>query len=123
VPVELRSFVSDMAAAWTVADVAVCRAGAGTIAELASTATPALLIPYPHHADRHQAWNGRPLVAAGAAVMVGNSDPTGVRTAAPLFSAMLDRLPEMSSRARVVARPDAARVVAEIVGSAGSCPS
>jgi UDP-N-acetylglucosamine--N-acetylmuramyl-(pentapeptide) pyrophosphoryl-undecaprenol N-acetylglucosamine transferase len=114
----MQPFVSDMATAWSLADVAVCRSGAGTVAELASTATPALLIPYPHHADQHQAWNAQPLVDAGAADMVGRADPTGVQTAAPLLSGMLDRLPEMAERARLVARPDAARIVAEVVGLA-----
>jgi UDP-N-acetylglucosamine--N-acetylmuramyl-(pentapeptide) pyrophosphoryl-undecaprenol N-acetylglucosamine transferase len=118
VPVVMQPFVSDMAAAWSLADVAVCRSGAGTVAELASTATPALLIPYPHHADQHQAWNAQPLVDAGAADMVGRADPTGVQTAAPLLSGMLDRLPEMAERSRLVARPDAARIVAEVVGLA-----
>ena len=119
VPVVTRPFVSDMAAAWALADVAVCRAGAGTIAELASTSTPALLIPYPHHADRHQAWNGRALVDAGAAVMVEPTDPTGASTAAKLFADILDHLPDMARCAAGVTRPDAARVVAGIVGAAG----
>jgi UDP-N-acetylglucosamine--N-acetylmuramyl-(pentapeptide) pyrophosphoryl-undecaprenol N-acetylglucosamine transferase len=118
VPVVTQPFVSDMAAAWSLADVAVCRSGAGTVAELASTATPALLIPYPHHADQHQAWNAQPLVDAGAAVMIGQGDPAGVRTAAPLLSGMLDHLPEMAERARESARPEAARIVAEVVGLA-----
>ncbi len=119
VPVACIPFVSDMAAAWSLADVAVCRSGAGTTAELACTGTPALLIPYPHHADRHQAWNGQPLVDAGAARMVAAADPAGTRTAVKILASMLDHLPDMAQRARSLARPDAAREVAQVVGSAG----
>lgn len=54
VPVLRRPFLVEMAAAWALADVALCRAGAGTVAELAATGTPAVIVPYPHHADRHQ---------------------------------------------------------------------
>jgi len=50
-------FIEDMAAAWSASDVALCRGGAVTVAESAATATPAVVIPYPHHKDRQQAKN------------------------------------------------------------------
>lgn len=113
-------FVHDMGAAWAIADVALCRAGAGTVAELAATGTPAVLVPYPHHADRHQAVNARPLVDAGAAYLVPASDPVGRRTAVPLLARCLDRLDEMGAAARRSARPEASRLVAAIVRAAGN---
>ncbi len=60
-------FIHDMGAAYGTADLVLCRAGASTCAELAATRTPAVLIPYPHHADRQQFRNAAPLVEAGAA--------------------------------------------------------
>lgn len=51
------------------ADLAVCRGGASTVAELAVTDTPAVIVPYPHHRDRQQFLNAQPLVAAGGAVI------------------------------------------------------
>jgi UDP-N-acetylglucosamine--N-acetylmuramyl-(pentapeptide) pyrophosphoryl-undecaprenol N-acetylglucosamine transferase len=63
-------FCDDMAAAYAAADLVVGRAGGMTVAELAAAGRPALFLPYPHHADRHQEWNARVLVDAGAAWMV-----------------------------------------------------
>lgn len=118
VPLLAVPFVDDMAAAWALADAAVCRAGAGTVAELASTGTPAVLVPYPHHADRHQAHNAELLVRAGAAFMTADDDPTGARSAPDLLRRLLANLPAMAQRARGVGRPDAARLVASIVRAA-----
>jgi len=115
VPVVRRRFVNGMSAAYALADVAVCRAGAGSVAELAATGTPAVLVPYPHHADHHQEANGRLLVDVGAALMVGRDDPTGHRSAPGLLRRALPYLQEMSLRARSAARPRAARDVTEVV--------
>ena len=115
IPVVRRRFVEDMAAAYAASDIAVCRAGGGTIAELAVTGTPAVLVPFPRHADHHQEANGQRLVAVGGALMVGRDDPTGHRTAPRLLREALLRLEAMSAAARRVARPDAAREVAAVV--------
>ncbi len=68
----VKVFESDMALAYAAADVAVCRSGAGTIAELIRYRTPALLIPYPYAADDHQRINGTFLAkeAKGARMVV-----------------------------------------------------
>jgi UDP-N-acetylglucosamine--N-acetylmuramyl-(pentapeptide) pyrophosphoryl-undecaprenol N-acetylglucosamine transferase len=118
VPVVRRRFVQDMAGVYSTTDVAVCRAGGATEAELACTGTPAVLVPYPHHADHHQEANGRRLVDAGGALMVGRDDPSGHLTAPALLRQALPRLPEMAAAVRSVARPDAARDVAQIVEQA-----
>jgi len=119
VPVLRLPFLVEMAAAWALADVALCRAGAGTVAELAATGTPAVIVPYPHHADRHQAANAAPLVEAGGALIVPADDPTGERTAIELLGAALQDLPAMATAARRRARPEACRLVAAIVRAAG----
>ncbi len=56
--------------AYAAADLALCRSGASTIAELTATGTPAVLMPYPHHRDRQQYLNAQQLVQAGAALVV-----------------------------------------------------
>ncbi len=56
--------------AYAIADCAVTRGGAGTVAELSATATPAVVMPYPHHADRQQYRNIAELVEAGCVKMV-----------------------------------------------------
>jgi UDP-N-acetylglucosamine--N-acetylmuramyl-(pentapeptide) pyrophosphoryl-undecaprenol N-acetylglucosamine transferase len=120
VPVVRRRFVEDMAAAYSIADVAVCRAGGSTVSELAVTGTPSILVPYPHHADHHQEANGQALVCAGGALMTGRDDPTGQHSAPALLSRALPRLAEMSAAARRAGRPDAARDVADVVLAAAA---
>jgi UDP-N-acetylglucosamine--N-acetylmuramyl-(pentapeptide) pyrophosphoryl-undecaprenol N-acetylglucosamine transferase len=120
VPVMSVPFEDDMASVYSLADAAVCRAGAATVAELAATGTPSVLVPYPHHADRHQVYNARPLVDAGGAFMVRADDATGRRTAPILLRTVIDRLGPMSVAARSVARPDAAEAVAQVVRSAAA---
>jgi UDP-N-acetylglucosamine--N-acetylmuramyl-(pentapeptide) pyrophosphoryl-undecaprenol N-acetylglucosamine transferase len=59
-----------MAAAYSAADLAVTRAGAGTLAELATCRTPAILVPLPHAADDHQTANALQAAAGGAAILL-----------------------------------------------------
>ncbi len=63
-------FVQEMGAAYATADLVLARAGANTCAELQATATPCVLVPYPHHPDRQQFLNAEPLVAAGGARLI-----------------------------------------------------
>jgi UDP-N-acetylglucosamine--N-acetylmuramyl-(pentapeptide) pyrophosphoryl-undecaprenol N-acetylglucosamine transferase len=97
------------------ADLVVCRAGATTIAELAAAGRPAILVPLPSAADDHQRKNAEILVASGAGEMVEQQTLTGVALAARI-AALLDnpeRLADMATAARRLARPDAARVIAD----------
>lgn len=54
----VKEFETRMDLAWSIADLAICRAGAGTLAEALEFEVPTLLIPYPHAADDHQHYNG-----------------------------------------------------------------
>ena len=72
----VSDFFTDMASLYRKADIAVCRAGAGTLAELAAARLPAVLIPYPYAADDHQAANAEGMAGSGGAVMVRESELT-----------------------------------------------
>lgn len=63
-------FCDAMGHAWNAADLALCRSGAGTVAEVLGTATPAVFLPYPYHADEHQKKNAQPLADAGGATIL-----------------------------------------------------
>lgn len=71
IPAQVKVFEDRMPLAWRMADLAVCRSGAATVAELLAHEVPALLIPYPHAADNHQLHNARIMAEKiGGAVVV-----------------------------------------------------
>ena len=57
------------------ADLAISRAGAGSLSELAVCGTPAVLVPFPQAADDHQSANAAAAAAVGAAVIVAQHEP------------------------------------------------
>ncbi|WP_084639509.1 undecaprenyldiphospho-muramoylpentapeptide beta-N-acetylglucosaminyltransferase [Geitlerinema sp. PCC 9228] len=69
-------FYDDMAALLQRADLAISRAGAGTLAELALAATPSVLIPYPYAAEDHQAYNAAVFAGVGAAIVLRQGELT-----------------------------------------------
>jgi UDP-N-acetylglucosamine--N-acetylmuramyl-(pentapeptide) pyrophosphoryl-undecaprenol N-acetylglucosamine transferase len=115
VEAQIDAFVDDMAAAYAWADLVVCRAGALTIAELTAVGVGAILVPYPHAVDDHQTGNARYLVEASAALLIQQTDLNveGLATLLRELFADRPRLLRMAEAARELARPDAARVVAE----------
>jgi len=71
-------FYDHMAALFQRADLALSRAGSGSLTELAVTGTPALLIPYPYAAEDHQAYNAKIFAEAGAALVCRQADLTPI---------------------------------------------
>ena len=70
----LKEFISDMAVAYSAADVIVSRAGAIAISELAVAGKPVLLVPFPFAAEDHQTRNAMTLVEKNAARMVKDNE-------------------------------------------------
>jgi len=106
---ELPEFIDDMADAYAWADLVVCRAGALTVAELAAAGLPAIFIPYPAAVDDHQSANARPMVDAGAAAMIRESELDAGALAVILTDWLgnRDALRVRAAKARQLARPDA----------------
>jgi len=111
------SFFERMDHAYAAADLALTRAGAGTVAELGAVGLPAVLVPYPFAPHDHQAVNASVLVDIGAALMVRNPDATADNLAPTLDSLFADteRRAEMAAAGRSVARPHAADELASWV--------
>jgi UDP-N-acetylglucosamine--N-acetylmuramyl-(pentapeptide) pyrophosphoryl-undecaprenol N-acetylglucosamine transferase len=113
---QLRSvvfgYVDDAAPLYAAADAALCRGGASTVAELAASGLPSVVIPYPHHRDKQQTWNARQLGAG--ALIVEEDARTSDRARAALFSILDDgdRRLQMARACRSAARPGAAAEVA-----------
>ena len=114
---EVASFFTDVPERLARAQLVICRAGASTVAELAAAGRPAILVPYPHATDDHQAANARAFAAAGAGWLVpqsGLSPPT-------LTSLLTERLADGAGLARAAAQArsfapdDAAERLARIV--------
>ncbi len=108
-------FIEDVGGALRGADVVVQRCGASSLAELCATGRASVLVPFPFAADQHQLENARALERAGAAVALPQADATPERLAAELSALAADPALRvaMARRARDMAAPDAARVVAE----------
>ena len=121
VEAEVTEFIDDMAEAYGWADLAICRAGALTISELAAVGLPAVLVPFPAAVDNHQALNGGYLVAAGAAVLVPEKQLNQDRLARLLAGLLADRgrLLDMARRAREAARPQALAAIERTLLEAG----
>lgn len=68
------AYEDDIASVYAASDVIVCRAGAGTVAEIASVGVAAVLIPWSGAADDHQRHNAAWLADEGAAVVVEDGD-------------------------------------------------
>jgi UDP-N-acetylglucosamine--N-acetylmuramyl-(pentapeptide) pyrophosphoryl-undecaprenol N-acetylglucosamine transferase len=121
-PATVLPFLSDMPAALAATDLAVCRAGGTTLAELAVTGVPAVLLPYPHAADDHQAANARAFAAGGGCITIDERDVPGRLDdqLADMLCFLLanDGLRERMSAAMCeLARPNAADDVAELIWS------
>jgi len=120
---DVRPFIDDMAGAYGWADLAVCRSGALTIAELAAAGVPAILVPFPAAVDDHQTCNARFVVEKGAAVLLPESELTPLSLAAALrrmLEAGRPQLMRMAQAARATAITDADQRLADAcVAAAG----
>ena len=110
---DVQAFIEDMAAAYTWADLIICRAGAMTISEVAVFGLPAILVPLQNAIDDHQTANARYLADANAAVIL----PQSQLNAEQLRKIILDVLPKRNSMreaALSMALPQATQTVADI---------
>jgi UDP-N-acetylglucosamine--N-acetylmuramyl-(pentapeptide) pyrophosphoryl-undecaprenol N-acetylglucosamine transferase len=103
---DVRPFIDDMASAYGWADLAVCRSGALTVAELAAAGVPAVMVPFPAAVDDHQTRNAEYAVRAGAAKLLPEGDLTPISLAA-LLRTLLQAGRPLLLRMAVAARTSA----------------
>jgi UDP-N-acetylglucosamine--N-acetylmuramyl-(pentapeptide) pyrophosphoryl-undecaprenol N-acetylglucosamine transferase len=101
-----------LGAAYGACDLAIMRSG-GTVWELAAAGLPAILVPYPFATADHQTQNARHFERGGGAIVVPETDLGVVPELARSLLDDPDRLMLMSERMLKLARPDAARIIAE----------
>ena len=109
-------FIDDMKAAYDWADIVICRSGALTVCEIAAAGLPAILVPF-QHKDRQQFLNAEYLAGAGAAVIIEQKEfnPESLLNALQPLVADRQKLMEMAIKARQMAKPLAAKRVAEVI--------
>lgn len=115
VEAEVLPFITDMAAAYSAADLAVSRAGATSLAELAVMGLPAVLVPYPYAADDHQATNAA-YYAQGGGVKVFQEKDLNPELLAQTIQALLEdhiQLERMGAAMHALAQPEAAELLVD----------
>ncbi|MEO7042509.1 MAG: UDP-N-acetylglucosamine--N-acetylmuramyl-(pentapeptide) pyrophosphoryl-undecaprenol N-acetylglucosamine transferase [Gemmatimonadaceae bacterium] len=112
--VRVVPFISPMSEAYCAADLAITRAGAMTTAELSAWGIPAILVPLPTAAADHQAANARAMAAAGAAVMIQQSEFTPALLTKTISGLIGDdcALAAMREKTLLRSRPNAAQEIA-----------
>ncbi|SED23067.1 UDP-N-acetylglucosamine-N-acetylmuramylpentapeptide N-acetylglucosamine transferase [Amycolatopsis tolypomycina] len=109
-------YLERMDLAYAAADVAICRSGAMTVAEVTSVGLPAVFVPLPI-GNGEQATNGRPAVDAGAALMIDDADLSPAKVAelvVPLVTDA-DRVAKMGAAAVGMGHREADETLARIV--------
>ncbi len=111
------AFIEDMAAAYGWADLALCRAGASTVFELAVAGVPAVLVPFPYATHNHQSVNAAFLEDAGAGIRIEQKDLEQADLAGTLIDLLQDteKLGRMREQALNLGKPDAAATVAGVL--------
>jgi UDP-N-acetylglucosamine--N-acetylmuramyl-(pentapeptide) pyrophosphoryl-undecaprenol N-acetylglucosamine transferase len=122
VEAEVLPFIDDMAAAYAWADLAVCRAGAMTVAELQAAGLGAIFVPFALATDDHQTKNAEALVRVGAARLIQERDLTPESLADAVGAVIGDRacLLKMAEAARGTRVIDAAAQLADFCVAAGA---
>ncbi|PZD73788.1 UDP-N-acetylglucosamine--N-acetylmuramyl- (pentapeptide) pyrophosphoryl-undecaprenol N-acetylglucosamine transferase [Acaryochloris thomasi RCC1774] len=117
-------FCDNMAGLLQRTNLAISRAGAGTLTELATTHTPSILIPYPYAAEDHQAYNAEIFVKAGAARMFREAELTDelfTKTVLDLLRSQ-PQLKEMAAQSQQLSTADStekfAQLIREVIQSA-----
>ncbi|MFI5639473.1 UDP-N-acetylglucosamine--N-acetylmuramyl-(pentapeptide) pyrophosphoryl-undecaprenol N-acetylglucosamine transferase [Streptomyces goshikiensis] len=119
-------YLDRMDLVYAAADLVVCRAGSATIAELAATGVPAVLVPYPYAPGDHQTHNARVLSDAGAGVLLPDAETTAERLAHLIGPLLADpaRLSAMAGAADPGPHARAAELLAaEVLRVAGFVPT
>jgi UDP-N-acetylglucosamine--N-acetylmuramyl-(pentapeptide) pyrophosphoryl-undecaprenol N-acetylglucosamine transferase len=115
VEARVEAFIFQIDGAMKAADVVIARSGATTLAELAASRTPSILVPLPTSTDDHQRKNAEAFAAGGAAVVIEERELATLSDALAALLGDADRRRRMSDAAATLARPDAAARIADRV--------
>ncbi len=114
--VHVYAFIESMEYAYAAADLAFCRAGAITIAELTRLGVPTVFVPYPYAAANHQVENAKAIVKAGAAEMIFDYEADR-KAGETILNLIADdtALQRMRKKSFELGKPGAAKAIARSV--------
>lgn len=112
---EVHRFIDNISECYSRAHLAVCRAGATSVAELTVVARPAILVPYPYAANNHQELNARYIEENGGAVVILDKDLSGEKISELIVDFMNDtrKLIKMNDAMKKLAKPNAAEAIVD----------
>jgi UDP-N-acetylglucosamine--N-acetylmuramyl-(pentapeptide) pyrophosphoryl-undecaprenol N-acetylglucosamine transferase len=108
------AFVPDVASLMAEADLVICRAGVGTLAEVTAVGLPAIVVPGTFGGG-HQVRNADRLVRVGAAAKLDDDDLASDSLLAAIDGLDADRLRSMAAASRALGRPGAARDILAVL--------
>ncbi len=115
VEADVRPYLHDMAEQYAAADLAICRAGASTLAEVTAVGVPTVLVPFPYAANDHQTANAREISDVGGGWTVPQTAWNTDQLAGELATVLGNEadLQAMADSARQLGRPEAADSIVE----------
>jgi UDP-N-acetylglucosamine--N-acetylmuramyl-(pentapeptide) pyrophosphoryl-undecaprenol N-acetylglucosamine transferase len=115
--VDIRTYIDNMPAVMTAADLILCRAGASTIAELTTLGRPAVMVPSPNVAGNHQEKNAQMLEKIGGAVVMDEKECTGEALYNVVKKLLGDKaaLSKMADAMKRTGVPDAANKIVRVI--------
>ena len=123
-PYKADDFIDDMQAAYSWADLVICRAGALTVSELMAVGRAAILVPLPYAVDDHQTANANVLVNANAGILLPQSQLKADLLAQQIKELTPEQILQMAQNAKQIAITNAATQVADtcdlLVSSTGA---
>ena len=111
-------FIPRMDLAYSLADLVISRAGAGTISELCAVGAPSILVPSPNVSEDHQTFNAMSLVEKEAAVLIKDSD--AIKELIPEALRLLEdrqQCLKLSENIKKLATPNATKDIVDVIAT------
>ena len=115
--IKIIPFINDMANAYSLSDLVICRSGALTISELTACGKPSILVPFPAAAGNHQLKNAKTLRNRGACVIIEEKNLNDKIFLSKINRLINDdiKLKKMSLSAKKLGNPDATRMIVDLI--------
>lgn len=110
-------FISGMAAALAISDIALCRSGSMSLSEMYRAHMPTILVPYPYASGDHQKKNALTSQEAGASIMIEDAHLNGNTLIQALETILKDseKQTSMQTSAKALSRPEATQAIASLI--------